>query len=726
MSEENKSKHFNIPRKRTPTVLQMEAVECGAAALGIIMRYYKKFVPLEELRVACGVSRDGSKASHVVKAARAYGLKAKGFRLEPQKLVEKRFPVIVFWNFNHFLVLEGINGDTVYLNDPATGPRTVTFDEFDQSYTGICLEISPDEHFVADGKPPSMLLGLIRRLDHTWFSVAFLFLVGLSLVIPGLVVPVFNKIFIDNILIGQQNDWFTPLIWMMIATAIVVGVLNWIKEYYLIRLQNKISVAESVKFLWHILHLPVLFFNQRSPGDIASRLSINSVIAQLMSREFISMLLDMVAVLFFGMLLLFYNVKLTIVGCCIIALNILYLRFTSRKNQDMNMRSQQDSGKLAGTSMNGLLSIESLKASGRENDFFAQWSGYFAKVFNANQNIRTRQAFLNTLPVFLTAVNTALIIGIGGLYVMNGELTLGELAAFQALMTAFIAPVNNLVGLGAQLQTLSGSMVRVDDVLKYEQDPLLAHYKPSPEQNHSPRLNGYLDIKNLTFGYSKVEPPIINNFNLSIKPGGRVALVGTSGCGKSTVSKLVIGLYQPWEGEILFDGKSRTELSRVQIVNSIAMVDQKISVFEGTIRDSLTLWDRSIPDSVIIQACKDAEIHDVIASRDGAYDSLIREGGGNFSGGQLQRLEIARSLIRQPSILILDEATSALDPTTEKKIDNNLRKRGCTCLIIAHRLSTIRDCDEIIVLKDGEISERGTHESLTTQPGLYFDMVNAE
>lgn len=718
-----------VKRVKTPTLLQMEAVECGAAALGIILRYHKKFIPLEELRVACGVSRDGSKASNMMIAARSWGLTAKGFTLSLKKLMQRPFPVVVFWNFNHFVVLEGINGDKVYLNDPATGPRVVSWDEFDAAFSGVTLIFEPSEEFVADGKKPSMLGALRKRLDNSWVDVQFLFLVGLALVIPGLVTPIFTKVFVDNIMIGQLEDWFRPLLLVMATTAILTGVLTWLKEYYLIRLETKVALRESARFFWHVLHLPVLFYTQRSAGDISSRVAINDSIAKLLSRDLLSTALDLVSVVFFGLLLLFYDLTLAFIGIGVVTINTLYLSWVARKRRDLSLRTQQDSGRLIGASMNGLMGIETLKASGRENDFFSQWSGYHAKVFNAQMELGATSNTLSAVPVLLSALNTAAIITLGGLRVMEGQLTMGELAAFMALMGAFVGPVNNLVNMAAKLQQLEGDMTRIDDVLKYDVDPVLNLEHGEHvfgEDDEDLRLDGTLELSEVSFGYSPIDPPLIENLNLRIEPGQRVALVGPSGSGKSTVAKLVMGLYQPWDGEILFDGKPRKDITRLCMVNSLAMVDQDISVIEGSVRDNLTLWERTIPESVVIQAAKDAEIHDVIAARRGAYDSRVEEAGSNFSGGQLQRLEIARSLVTQPRILVLDEATSALDPATERLIDLNLRKRGCTCLIVAHRLSTIRDCDEIIVMDAGKIVQRGTHDELLTEAdGLYAQMVSA-
>ena len=705
----------------------MEAVECGAAALAILMSYYGLIKPLEVLRLSCGVSRDGSKASNVVKASRTYGFEAKGLMREPDALRKMKFPLIVFWNFNHFIVLEGFHNGRVYVNDPASGPRVLSEEEFDESFTGVVLDIKPGPNFVPGGSRPSLVAALYRRAAGSKMTIVYLVTAGVALVIPGLIAPIFTKIFVDNYLVGKMDSWVKPLLLGMFLTLILRGALTWLKEYYLMRFESKLSVAESGKFLWHVMHLPVVFYAQRSPGEISSRVGINDRIAKLIARDFASSALDILTIVFYATLMLFYDVFLTSIGMLTAVLNIVVLRYVSRAREDASQKMLMDSGKLLGNSMNGLMVIETLKASGGESDFFAQWSGYQAKVVNAVQQIGSSSIILDVLPSLLTALNTVLILSFGGLRVMDGHLTMGALVAFQSLMQSFLLPINNLVGLGGRLQELGGDMNRLDDVLKYKQDTVLqAGSRPtsSATEPGKTKLDGCLELKNITFGYSALDGPLIKNFSLSMKSGTRVALVGSSGCGKSTIAKLVMGLYTPWEGEILFDGEPRSAIDRHIMVNSVSIVDQDINMFEGTVRDNLTMWDTTVPNAELIRAAKDACIHDTITARQLGYDSHVDEGGKNYSGGQRQRLEIARALVTNPRIVVFDEATSALDPITEMIVDDNLRRRGCTCLIVAHRLSTIRDCDEIIVLHKGEVVQRGTHDDLKNVPGLYADLIS--
>ncbi|HET7230279.1 MAG TPA: NHLP family bacteriocin export ABC transporter peptidase/permease/ATPase subunit [Longimicrobium sp.] len=715
---------------RTPTVLQMEAVECGAASLAIILAHHGRYVPLEELRVACGVSRDGSKASNVLKAARTYGLAAKGFKKEPAQLRQLAFPAIVHWNFNHFLVLEGFEKGKVRLNDPAQGPRVVSEEEFDQSFTGVVLVFERTPGFQAGGDRRGLLASLAPRLAGSRLALLFVIAAGLSLVIPGLVVPTFSRVFLDSVLVKGLTAWLRPLLILMGATAVLQFALTWLQQRYLLRLETKVSLSTSARFFWHVLRLPVQFFNQRYAGEIGNRVAINDKVARLLSGDLATTVLNFVVIAFYGAMMLQYDVWLALLSVVIAAINIAVLRAMSRRRTDLTQRVLQDGGKMMGTAMGGLQTIESLKATGSEGDFFARWAGYQAKVINSSQQISLTSQVLSNVPQFLLSLNMAILLGFGGLRVMNGHLSMGMLMAFQALMMAFVSPVNRLVSLGGTLQEVKGDMNRLDDVLRAAPDPAAVVEMDDGaalEGDDAPvKLGGYLELNNVTFGYSPLDPPLIENFSLSLKPGSRVALVGGSGCGKSTVSKLVSGLFEPWSGEILFDGKARTAWPRAVMANSMAIVDQEIFMFEGSVRDNVTLWDSTVPESGLLQACRDACIHDEVAARPGGYASAVEEGGTNFSGGQRQRLEIARALSVNPTILVLDEATSALDPATEKTIDDNLRRRGCTCLIVAHRLSTIRDCDEIIVLHQGKIVQRGTHEQLAALPGYYARLISSE
>ncbi|MDD2902807.1 MAG: NHLP family bacteriocin export ABC transporter peptidase/permease/ATPase subunit [Syntrophales bacterium] len=712
-------------RVKTPTVLQMEAVECGAAALGIILGYYGRYVALEELREACGISRDGSKAGNMMRAAAGYGLTAKGFRVQAAALKDYPLPVIVFWEYNHFLVVEGFGRNKVYLNDPALGPRTVTWQEFEESFSGIVLTFAKGPQFQPGGRKHLLYRGLLRFLGGSRPAIIYGVLAGLALVIPGMLVPTFSKIFVDQYLVAGLKYWVRPLLLAMGLTALMMAGLTWLQRQCLLRQEIKMALSISGHFFWHVLRLPVEFFNQRFAGDVASRVEINDRLAELLSGELANNFLGLIAIFFFAILMAGYDVVLALVVIAVALVNLVALRYVSRRRRDLNLRMIQESGKLMGTSMDGLNMIETLKASGAESTFFSRWAGYQAKVIEAQQQFGTYSYYLNAVPPLLTALNNAAVIGLGGLLVMKGRISMGMLVAFQSFMMAFITPLNKLVGLGGELQEIDGDMRRVDDVLRYQEIPQF-RAAPPPQAPSPPKLTGQLELRNITFGYSNLAPPFIRDFNLKLGPGFRVALVGPSGSGKSTIARLICGLYEPWEGEVLLDGWPRQDFSRVLLSQSLSMVDQSILLFEGTVRENLTLFDHNIAEPALIQAGKDACIHEELMARAGGYDCQVVEGGANFSGGQRQRLEIARALVNDPTILVLDEATSALDPVTEVLIDDNLRRRGCTCIIVAHRLSTIRDCDEIIVLDRGQVVQRGRHEQLINQEGLYAELIHTE
>ncbi|MCX7895011.1 MAG: NHLP family bacteriocin export ABC transporter peptidase/permease/ATPase subunit [Thermoanaerobaculum sp.] len=714
-------------RVKTPTVLQMEAVECGAAALAIILGYFGRIVPLEELRLECGVSRDGSKASNVLRAARRYGLIAKGFKYENlDKLYDLPLPVILFWNMNHFLVLEGFKGGKVYLNDPASGPRVVTLEELDASFSGVVLTFEKGPEFRPAGEKPSMARAFRKRLERSEEALVFVLLCGLFLVVPGLVVPTFSRVFIDEYLVAGRQTIVTPLLIGMVLTAVLRMALTYLQEYYLLRLETRIALSTSSAFFNHILRLPVSYFAQRYAGEIGSRLAINDKVAETISGRLTTTALDSLLVVFYAALMMLYDVPLTLLCIALALFNVVGMKLVARQRVDASRRLQQDYGKLMGTAMNGLQLMETIKASGSESEFFSRWAGYQAKALRSQQELDQLSQLLNAVPPLVSNLTTALILLLGSMKVMGGEMTVGMLVAYQSLMASFNKPLSTLVGFGAAVQELEADMNRLDDVLRFPQDEQYQRDgRPSGviKATEVPKLAGEVELRDVTFGYSPLDPPLIENFNLKVRPGRRVAIVGRSGSGKSTISKLLAGLYKPWAGQILFDGVPVEQLPPDLVRNSLAFVDQDIFLFGGTVYENVTMWDSTLPKAAVTRACRDAAIDDDIQARSDKYDSRVEEGGRNFSGGQRQRLEIARAFVGDPTILVLDEATSALDPATELWVDEAVRRRGCTCIIIAHRLSTIRDADEIIVMERGKIVQRGTHDELKDQPGLYAELI---
>ncbi|MDJ0798909.1 MAG: NHLP family bacteriocin export ABC transporter peptidase/permease/ATPase subunit [Calothrix sp. MO_167.B12] len=732
-------------RVKTPTVIQMEAVECGAASLGIILGYYRRFVPLPELRRQCGISRDGAKASNLVKVARSYGLTAKGFKKSLESLRTLKLPFIAFIGFSHYLVVEGFGKDIVYINDPCFGRGKVSFQKFDEGYTGVVLVMEPGQDFKKGGKSRSTISALASRLTNSRRAVLFCLLAGLFLTFPRLTIPAFTQVFVDRILVENYQDWLRPLLLGMIFAAILQGLLMRMQLGALRRLLIKLSVTMSGKFIWHLLSLPVGFYAQRFSGEISSRIELNDRVAGVLSGRVATTVIDTVMMGLYALLMLTYDWLLTTITILFAGLNFVALQSLSRNRVDANLSLAQEYGKVSGVAIAGIQSIETVKASGLESDLFAKFAGYYTKALNAQQKLGLQTQILNSLPTLLTALATTSILVIGGFRVINGSLSIGMLIAYQLLAINFLRPVNNLVNFGSTLQDLVADLNRLDDVLQNPVDESQVGNREEDTTNlargdelgfHSPsllgcgrlssesfRLQGSIELHQLTFGYSSLEAPLIENLNLTVKPGQRIALVGSTGSGKSTIAKLICGLYPFWSGDILFDGISRTQIPRSVLTSSLAMVEQDIFLFAGTIRDNLTLWDYTIPEADLVKACQDAAIHEEILFLRGGYDAQLSEGGMNLSGGQRQRLEIARALVRNPSVLVLDEATSALDAETERIVDRNLRRRGCSCIVVAHRLSTIRDCDEIIVLEHGKVVQRGTHEELREHEGTYRHLI---
>ncbi|MFC3231041.1 NHLP family bacteriocin export ABC transporter peptidase/permease/ATPase subunit [Marinibaculum pumilum] len=724
-------------RVRTPTVLQMEAVECGAACLAMVLAHHGRHLPLEELRYRCGVSRDGTKASALTAAAEHYGLRVKGFRKEPDGLMDLPLPQILFWNFNHFVVLDGLDARWAHINDPAAGPRRISRSEFDESFTGVTLAFEPMPAFAKGGQAPSPWRGLTRLLAGAKGAFLFVVVTGLALAIPGLLVPAFTRVYIDYLLIEGLSGWLYPLIGVMVATAALRALLTALRESHLLRLQTKVSLRSSCQFFWHVLTLPMRFFAQRQSGEIGTRLQYNERLALLVGGDLANGALQLMTMAIYAVVMLHYDVTLTLVGIGVAALNLAVFLVVSRRLADANQKLLMDRGRLTGVAMQGLAMIDSLKASGIDDQFFRRWAGQHAKVVSTEQRLQRVRHLLNAVPVFLGVAATALVLTVGGLSVMDGALTIGTLFAFQALLISFSAPIAGLVTLGAQTEEARGYLSRVDDVLSHPPDAefatgtapdLPSDGRPQAADGQPPvaaRLTGRAELRGVTFGFIPTEPPLIRDLDLSVPAGARVALVGGSGSGKTTVGKLLAGLYHPWSGEVLLDGRDLRQIPRDLLRSSVAMVDQEIALFDGSVADNITLWDPTMPEARVVAAAKDAAIHDDVAGRPGAYAHRVGEGGRHFSGGQRQRIEIARALVGEPALLIFDEATSALDAATERTVIDNIRRRGCACLIIAHRLSTVRDCDEIIVLDHGRIVERGSHDALMAARGAYYRLVEA-
>lgn len=703
--------------KKTPTIYQMEATECGAASLSMIFAYFGKHLPLEQMRIETGVSRDGCNAGNIMRAAKKYGFECHGYRKELDGLKELTPPCIIHWNFNHFVVYEGIKGKYAYINDPAIGRRKLTIDELDDGFTGIVLTFSPAPDFVKE-KKKSTLLKFVKSRVKGQINILFkLLFIGFLLVFPGLVFPVLSQIFMDDVLVAGNTSWFTKLIFFMVATVLLQIILTIYRNRVLVKFQKKMVLLSARDFLSNMFRLPISFFDQRYVGDLSNRVSNNANVSDFLAGDLAETALNIFVVIFYLALLILYSPILTLIAIVTVIVNIIVVKITSNMISNSSIKLQQDAGKLQGAVCAGISITSTLKASGAESAYVSRILGYNAKTIELEQKLSKTQSIINAIPDAIKMFADVLIILIGGYMVIEGNMTVGMLVAFSTLFGSFSEPIDKLVGFVKNLQTTKADINRVEDISKYPIDDKFSSC--NNKRDIKTKINGSVELKNIAFGYSKLKPPIVSEFSFKIDCGSSIAFVGSSGCGKSTVSKIVSGLYLPWEGEVYFDDIPVNEIPNEVLNASISTVSQNITLFSGSIRDNLTMWNSKISENDMIAAAKDACIHDVISQKPGAYDFILSEGGTNLSGGQRQRLEIARALSTNPTVLIMDEATSALDPVIEKKILDNIKRRGCTCIIVAHRLSAIRDCDQIIVMSGGKIVQRGTHSELSEVDGHY-------
>ncbi len=712
-------------RKKTPTLIQMEAAECGAASLGIILGYYRKFVSLEELRLECGVSRDGSSALKMRQAAEKYGMSVHGFQKNASALYEIGAPCVILWEYNHFLVLEGFSKKKVFLNDPNLGPRSVTYEEFERSYSGIVLTFTPTEYFKPEKKPPILIKEIHERLKSSKSPLLYLLLTSFFLILPGLAFPVFTRIFIDDFLITPHFSWEANFLAAIFFTMVMAGLLAMLRQHSFIQLNAKLSLTFSSSFLWHLLRLPIIFYTQRYSGEIAYRMNFNDTVAQTLTGPLANTILDLLFTFFYGFFLFLFDASIGAMAVAALVLNFIFMFFIQRSRSDAYARLRQEYARLIAAALGGIQQIEAIKATGSEGSFFSRKAGHLARTSNALQEIGKKDAFLVNSPLLFQALVVAGLFSLGGWRVVEGKLSIGMLMALYLLLLNFLQPVSRFVNFGQMIQNMNINLQRLDDVLKNPQDK--RYQKKITRSLRKTKMEGFLQFQNVSFGYIPSNPPLIEDLSFDLTPGKRIALVGPSGCGKSTIARLASSLYSPWKGTILYDHQPFLQIDPKEFQNSIGYIDQEIILFEGTLWDNLTLWDSKVTEEMIFQATKDALLHEIILSQyDLGYKTPIIEGGKNLSGGQRQLLEIARALVKKPSILIMDEATSALDSQTERDLSDNIRRRGCSCLMIAHRLSTIQDSDEIIVLDKGRVKSRGTHKEMKEKEGLYRELVISE
>ena len=706
---------------KVPMVMQMEAVECGAASLTMILAHYGKWLPLEEVRVACGVSRDGSSAKSILRAARNYGLEAKGYRTSPEALEGKQ-PAIIHWNFEHFVVFRGFDRKgRACLNDPGAGPVKWPMEEFRKHFTGVCLTFQPTAQFEKGGQQTSIVSYTKKSLKGAEEAFWITFTFALMAAFVALITPLFTRIFLDEILSGKNADWAPYFFTGMGALAVYQFFVVLLQNRYAKRVAGALALVANKNYLHHLLRLPMSFFAMRNVGDLQQRMHLNQTITNSLVNVLAPQVINIELLVLYLVLMFSYSFTLTAIGILAAAINLGLVKHFSKQRINLIRSMQQSEGQYFSATISCIDNMESIKAAGAETGFFKYWSGLWAHKFNVNGNADEQQTRMALLPVLANGLVNMAVLVLGTYLILKGELTIGMLMAFQGFMASFLTPVNEVVNASQTIVEMRSQMERVEDVMKYPED-----HRDTKGEVAEGKLGGLLELKNVTFGYSPLQPPLIENFNLRIEPGHSVAFVGSSGCGKSTLAKLISGLYKPWSGEVLFDNRPIETISNEELTNSVAVIDQNVVLFDDTVAQNIRMWDPSIEDFTMMMACNDAQIRADIVSRPEGFSTKIVKGGQNFSGGQRQRIEMATALAKEPAILIMDEATSALDPKTEDEVMRRIRRMGPTQIIVAHRLSTIRDCDEIIVMDQGKILQRGRHEELINQEGMYRDLMKSE
>ena len=703
--------------KKVPMVVQMEAVECGAASLSMILAYYGKWLPLEQVREACSVSRDGSSMKDILMAARAYGLEPSAYKVSAEDLAGME-PAIIHWNFEHFVVFKGMRKGKAFLNDPGIGPVEIPMDEFRRSFTGVAMTFELTDRFQPSGHPTNILSYIKRNLSGANEAFWLTFIFTLLLAVVTLTLPLLTRVFFDEILSGRNAQWATIFFCLMTALALFNFIVTLWQQRYSKRIAGQLALRGNINYLRHLLRLPMNFFAMRYVGDLQQRQRLNETITHSLVEVLAPQAINVMLLVLYLILMLSYNYVLTMIGVAAALVNLAVVHHYAGQRLNMVRSTQQSMGKYYSATVSCLENIESIKAAGAEEGFFQYWSGLWSRMFNKQREMHVQQSEMSLLPTLTSNLLTMAVLLVGAWYILQGDLSVGMLMAFQGFMTAFMAPVEKIVNAGQQLLEMRSQIERVDDVMKYPEDQ-----HADGEHSEAGKLLGELELRDVTFGYNRTQPPLIDHFNLHLRAGESVAFVGSSGCGKSTLAKLISGLYKPWSGEILFDGRPIESISSDELTNSIAVVDQNIVLFDDTLSQNIRMWDQSIEDFAILMACSDAQVHSDIMNRPEGLATKVVRGGKNFSGGQCQRFEIATALAREPMILIMDEATSALDPTTEDLVMRHIREMGITQIVVAHRLSTIRDCDQIIVMEAGHVVQHGTHEQLMQQDGLYRQLM---
>lgn len=704
-----------------PLVLQMENAECGAASLAMVLRYFgKKSISLEQLRVDCNVSRDGVTAKGIKSAAEKNGLVCRAFKATPESVKGVALPAIVHWNMGHFTVLCGYGKNCFYISDPAIGRYKVSCDEFDRSFTGVVLTFEKSEAFIPDKNKSGYMGFTLRSIKPFVPKLIFISFALMVVTVLSMLLPFFNSVYIDNILLTGNTDSFIVVVFSMAMVILLSFISASLAAKVSCETEGLINISLSVGFMEKIFKLPIVFFNQRTPGELANRQLGSFEIAQLAVNCITPVLFQSVLIIVYCIAAFVFNIYVALIGAAAIILNVVTTVYASEKINGLSAVSRKNTGFYQSSLASSVDMIETIKSCSCEGAVFARLTGTAALNIEAREKTDKLNIYLSSIFHFISLLVSALLLVVGVYEILDGKFSVGTAVGVLGMVSAFLTPLGSVINSISNIFNLKCIAERTDDTMKYSDEDIFL----SDEKEQTKAMDGSIRADKVCFGYTGSGNYAVKNVSFALKKGNSIAFAGDSGSGKSTMAKLIAGLYNENEGHIYYGKADKRELKRDYFYSKLAVVGQSVKLYEGTVFDNIVMWDKSITYDEVVIACKKACIHNDIVMRKGAYYEKITEGGKNFSGGQRQRLEIARALVRKPDILILDEAASALDAETEKAVMENIKSLGITLIIIAHRLSTIRSCDEILVFKDGEVIERGSHNTLKEQKGFYYKLAS--